>query len=159
MADFLSRTGADVLAVTVGNVHGRYARPDPRLDLPRLRLIRDAAACVSPLNLDERSTTQSTRTPQLRDRKGRTHGTLLAMHGASGLPDSQVQASIEFGVSKFNVNTEVRNAALDYLLNGGPPVPEQDKPSVKVDMLTLLNGVTTKMSSVIQTKMLQFDPR
>lgn len=142
----MSRTGADVLAVTVGNVHGRYARPDPRLDLPRLELIRNATASDSPLSLDKRSTT----TPQLRDRRGRTHGTLLAMHGASGLPDSQVQASIKLGVSKFNVNTEVRSAALEFLLNPG---------SQEQDMLTLLNGVTTKMSSVIQSKMVQFDPR
>lgn len=135
-----------MLAVTVGNVHGRYARPDPRLDLPRLELIRNATASDSPLSLDKRSTT----TPQLRDRRGRTHGTLLAMHGASGLPDSQVQASIKLGVSKFNVNTEVRSAALEFLLNPG---------SQEQDMLTLLNGVTTKMSSVIQSKMVQFDPR
>jgi len=146
VADFLSRTGADVLAVTVGNVHGRYAGPDPRLDLPRLGLIRNAAARVLLQSLDERSTTAS----QLRDRRGRTHGTLLAMHGASGLPDSQAQASIELGVSKFNVNTEVRNAALEFVLKEG---------SQEQDMLTLLNGVTTKMRSVIQRKIMQFDPR
>lgn len=142
----MSRTGADVLAVTVGNVHGRYARPDPQLDLPRLGLIRNAAARVSPQYLVERSTT----TPQLKDRRGQTHGSLLAMHGASGLPDSQVKASIELGVSKFNVNTEVRNAALEFLLKGK---------SQEQDMLMLLNGVTAKMRSVIQGKMAQFDPR
>ncbi|CAM9600896.1 unnamed protein product, partial [Ectocarpus sp. 12 AP-2014] len=46
--DFLARTKADILAVTVGNVHGRYARPDPRLDLARLGLVKAAATGASP---------------------------------------------------------------------------------------------------------------
>jgi fructose/tagatose bisphosphate aldolase len=39
---FVRDTGADCLAVSVGNVHGTYRGP-PRLDLPRLQAI---AACV-----------------------------------------------------------------------------------------------------------------
>jgi tagatose 1,6-diphosphate aldolase GatY/KbaY len=37
---FVERTGAACLAVSIGNVHGRYARP-PRLDWERLRAIRE----------------------------------------------------------------------------------------------------------------------
>ncbi len=37
-ADFVERTGADVLDVCIGNVHGRY-RSDPRLDFERLEAI------------------------------------------------------------------------------------------------------------------------
>jgi ketose-bisphosphate aldolase len=39
-AAFVARTGAACLAVSVGNVHGRYARP-PRLDWERLAAIRE----------------------------------------------------------------------------------------------------------------------
>jgi tagatose 1,6-diphosphate aldolase GatY/KbaY len=37
--DFLDRSGTDLLAVSIGNVHGRYAAP-PRLDFARLADIR-----------------------------------------------------------------------------------------------------------------------
>ncbi len=39
-AEFVARTGADVLAVSFGNVHGVY-QGEPRLDLERVRCIRD----------------------------------------------------------------------------------------------------------------------
>jgi tagatose 1,6-diphosphate aldolase GatY/KbaY len=38
---FVGETGADCLAVSIGNVHGTYRRP-PMLDWPRLELIRTA---------------------------------------------------------------------------------------------------------------------
>lgn len=47
-ADFAERTGADCLAVSIGNVHGRYARP-PELDWERLADIRRQIAL--PLSL------------------------------------------------------------------------------------------------------------
>lgn len=39
-ATFVERTGAACLAVSIGNVHGRYARP-PALDWPRLQALRE----------------------------------------------------------------------------------------------------------------------
>jgi ketose-bisphosphate aldolase len=39
-ADFVAETGCDCLAVSIGNVHGRYASP-PSLDWPRLQRIRE----------------------------------------------------------------------------------------------------------------------
>jgi tagatose 1,6-diphosphate aldolase GatY/KbaY len=42
-AAFLAATGADMLAVCIGNVHGRY-RSEPRLDFERLAAIRQAVA-------------------------------------------------------------------------------------------------------------------
>lgn len=86
-------------------------------------------------------------------------GVLLAIHGASGLPDSQVQASIALGVCKFNVNTEVRTAAVDFLLAVGAPVPEGGEPSLKTDLLMMLDGTVASMQAVIEQKMLEFDPR
>lgn len=148
--DFLSRTKVDVLAVTVGNVHGRYARPNPRLDLARLGLLKVAAAGASRSPLIDSFTPGTGR--------GREHDILLAMHGASGLPTSQVDASIALGVCKFNVNTEVRTAAVDFLLAAGAPAPEGEA-SVKIDLLMLLDGSAANMRAVIEQKMLEFDPR
>jgi tagatose 1,6-diphosphate aldolase GatY/KbaY len=39
--DFVTRTGVDMLAVCIGNVHGRYPHP-PQFDFERLTAIRDA---------------------------------------------------------------------------------------------------------------------
>jgi tagatose 1,6-diphosphate aldolase GatY/KbaY len=39
----------------------------------------------------------------------------LVLHGASGLPESMVSQSIQLGVCKFNVNTEVRQAYMQAL--------------------------------------------
>ena len=47
-AGFVARTGADCLAVSIGNVHGTYNGP-PRLDWDRLEAIRSAIA--TPLSL------------------------------------------------------------------------------------------------------------
>lgn len=149
--DFLARTRADILAVTVGNVHGRYAKADPRLDLARLRLVKAAAAGASDSPLVGSAVDRSV-----------GPGTLLAIHGASGLPDSQVQASISLGVCKFNVNTEVRTAAVDYLVGLGrasAPQASGTRAGVKVDLLAVLDESVAVMSSVIEQKMLEFDPK
>lgn len=47
-AEFVERTGADCLAVSIGNVHGRYRAP-PRLDWPRLDAVAEALSV--PLSL------------------------------------------------------------------------------------------------------------
>lgn len=45
--DFVARTAVDLLACTIGNVHGNYAVQPPQLDLPRLEAIRGATdRCV-----------------------------------------------------------------------------------------------------------------
>ncbi len=41
--DFVARTGVDMLAVCIGNVHGRYPRP-PQFDFERLAAVRDAVS-------------------------------------------------------------------------------------------------------------------
>lgn len=81
-AAFIKATNVDALAVTIGNVHGKYATPNPELDFARLDRIREAAGELP-----------------------------LVLHGASGLPEATVREAIARGICKFNVNTEVRAAA------------------------------------------------
>ncbi len=83
-ARFVAASGCDCLAVSIGNVHGRYAAP-PRLDWDRLAQIR--ALVHVPLSL----------------------------HGASGLADDDVRQAIALGVSKVNVNAELRERYLARL--------------------------------------------
>ena len=85
VAAFLAATRVDALAVTIGNVHGKYAVHPPQLDWARLDAVRAEA--------------------------GGAAGTPLVLHGASGLPDDMIHRAIRAGICKFNVNTEVRAAA------------------------------------------------
>lgn len=74
----IAAVAPDCLAVSIGNVHGKYAQP-PSLDWDRLTLIRE-----------------------------RTGDMPLSLHGASGLSDADVRRAVGLGVCKINVNTELR---------------------------------------------------
>lgn len=124
VAGFLSHTKVDMLAVTIGNVHGRYSRP-PALDFPRLSRIRAVIECNAP-------------------------DTLLVLHGASGLPPGQVIRSIQQGrVCKFNVNTDLRVAAMDYVRDS---VMQDDD----IDVLPLMRGTYECMMQVAKMKIQLF---
>jgi tagatose 1,6-diphosphate aldolase GatY/KbaY len=50
----------------------------------------------------------------------------LVLHGASGIPDADVQAAIELGVAKLNVNTELRRGFRAALLATAADPPPGD---------------------------------
>ncbi len=85
---FVAETGVDALAVAVGTAHGHYTTRKPRVDLERLRAIRE-------------------RTP--------VH---LVLHGGSGVPASMIHDAIRLpggGVSKVNIATDLEHAMLTAL--------------------------------------------
>jgi fructose-bisphosphate aldolase, class II len=78
---FVQATGVDMLAPSVGNIHGMLKdQPDPRLDVARVAEI----AAVT-----------------------RAH---LVLHGASGNSAEDIAGCIRAGVSVVHINTEIRNA-------------------------------------------------
>jgi tagatose 1,6-diphosphate aldolase GatY/KbaY len=81
---FVNETKVDLLAVTIGNVHGKYHFP-PNLDFLRLNRINQQLSLL----------------PQERR-------PLLVLHGASGLPEEMITEAINKGIVKFNVNTDLR---------------------------------------------------
>jgi fructose-bisphosphate aldolase class II len=88
-AEFVTRTGVDVLAISFGNAHGVY-RGELTLDLERVRKIHALT------------------------------GVPLAMHGASGLPESYYAKIIESGISKVCYYTAMARGAshgLKQMLN------------------------------------------
>jgi tagatose 1,6-diphosphate aldolase GatY/KbaY len=94
-------------------------KSEPRLDFPRLAQIRK--------NID----------------------IPLVLHGASGLPASMISKSIELGVSKFNVNTEVRKAYVESL--------KRDLSSTKSrDLVDLMSDAIKDMQAVITEKLQLF---
>ena len=75
-ADYVRRTGVDLLAVSVGNKHGFY-RGDPHLEFGLLSELRSAV-----------------RVP-------------LVMHGGTGIPEKDIRRSVELGIAKVNVASEL----------------------------------------------------
>ncbi len=70
----------------------------------------------------------------------------LVLHGASGLPESMIAQSIQLGVCKFNVNTEVRQAYMQALKDeicGANPK----------DLLEISEVAITAMQQVIAQKL------
>lgn len=78
---FVEETGVDYLAISVGIVHGVIPGLDPE-----------------PLAID--------RTLEIRD----ATGIPLVLHGASGVPEAEVEAAKKAGVHKFNADTDLRHA-------------------------------------------------
>lgn len=93
--DFVQKTGVDCLAVAFGTTHGVYLT-EPRLDLPRVEKIRDAA------------------------------GVPLVMHGGSGVSDADYRVAIENGITKVNYYTYMNmagaRASKEYWADGEKPL-------------------------------------
>ncbi len=77
--DYVARTGIDILAVSVGNAHGFY-KGTPHLDFQRLSEIRRALTA---------------------------YNCCLTLHGGTGIPADHIQRSIQLGISKVCIYTEM----------------------------------------------------
>jgi fructose-bisphosphate aldolase class II len=77
---FVAETGVDFLAISVGIVHGVPLAEPQPLDIQRVKEIK--AVTDIP----------------------------LVLHGASGVPESEVRAAVAAGVHKFNADTDLRHA-------------------------------------------------
>ncbi|KAB5524331.1 hypothetical protein DKX38_022080 [Salix brachista] len=71
-------------------------------------------------------------------------GVFLVLHGASSLSEELIKASIQRGVTKFNVNTEVRKAYMNSLSN-----PKQD-------LVHVMASAKEAMKAVVAEKMRLF---
>lgn len=95
---FIAETGIDLLAPSVGNLHGLLKdRAKPALDLPRI----EALGAL---------------------------GTPMVLHGASGETDADVRGAIERGVAIVHVNTEIRVAYKDAIAKGIAENPDEVAP-------------------------------
>ena len=89
--EFVEKTGVDCLAVAFGTTHGVYLT-EPKLDLPRVAEIRDAA------------------------------GVPLVMHGGSGVSDEDYRVAIENGICKVNYYTAGGKASKEYWEDESKPL-------------------------------------
>ena len=91
-AEFVERTGVDLLAPAIGTAHGIYKTKDPKVDVERLQRI------------NELFNGQGPRVP-------------LVVHGGTGLPPDTVKRLIASGGAKFNVSTDLKHVLLDATFN------------------------------------------
>jgi tagatose 1,6-diphosphate aldolase GatY/KbaY len=73
----------------------------------------------------------------------------LVLHGASGLPKQMITQSIQLGVCKFNVNTEVRQAYIQSLKDEICAAQSQD-------LLDVTSGTIAAMQTVVTEKLQLF---
>ncbi len=82
--EFVKRTGVDLIAPSVGNLHGMLKHAaNPALDIPRIRSVRRSA------------------------------GVPLVLHGGSGITDDDFREAIRAGTAIIHINTEIRKAWRD----------------------------------------------
>lgn len=98
-ARFIQETGIDLLAPSVGNIHGLLKnRAKPALDLPRIEAI------------------------------GKAVGIPMVLHGASGETDADVKGAIQRGMGIVHVNTEIRVAYKEGMAKGLTENPDEVAP-------------------------------
>lgn len=83
--EFVNLTGVERLAIAVGNIHG-ISVDEPNLDFERMRAIHEK-------NL----------------------GTVLVLHGGSGISDDDLKKAINAGIRNIHINTEIRAAYTNTL--------------------------------------------
>jgi len=98
--DFFKRTGVDALAVAIGTSHGAYKfKGEAKLDFERLKEI--ARKVTIPLVLHGASGVPSA-VLERAERFG------AKLPGAKGIPDEAIQKAIGLGISKINIDTDLR---------------------------------------------------
>jgi fructose-bisphosphate aldolase class II len=78
--DFVEKTGVDLFAPAVGNIHGLIKSGNPKINAERIKEISDAV------------------------------GVPLVLHGGSGITDEEFLAAIDAGIRIIHINTEIRLA-------------------------------------------------
>jgi len=100
--DFVEQTKVDTLAVAIGTSHGAYKfKAEAKLDFERLKLISKRVDI--PLVLHGASSV-----PEWIVEKATKYGATLG--GAKGIPEEHIKKAISLGVSKINIDTDLRLA-------------------------------------------------
>jgi fructose-bisphosphate aldolase class II len=102
--EFVDRTGVDALAVAIGTSHGAYKfKGEPKLDFERLEEIMEKVDALLVLH-GASGVSQNT------IEKARKYGAELP--GAKGVPDEDIRQAISLGITKINIDTDLRLALM-----------------------------------------------
>jgi len=98
--EFVEKTKVNSLAIAIGNIHGVETNMEnPPLYLDKLEKIQKAI-------------------PEI----------FLVLHGGSGTPEEDIKKAIQLGITKININTELRIAYSQALREFLEKNPEEIKP-------------------------------
>jgi len=140
--EFVRRTGVDALAVSIGTSHGAYKfKGEPQLDFERLKQIRERVEV--PLVLHGASSV-----PQWIIEKATKYGAELA--GAKGIPEDHIRKAIALGITKINIDTDLRltfTATVREVLANSPK---------EFDPRKILGPAKEAMKDVVKAKMRLF---
>ena len=113
--EFVERTSVDALAVAIGTCHGAYKfKGEPKLDFERLKAIRKKVKVLLVLH-------GASSVPSWIIKKATKYGAELS--GAQGIPDEHIKEAISLGITKINIDTDLRLAftcAIREILTGSP---------------------------------------
>lgn len=118
--EFMTATGADLFAVSIGNLHGVSTNAPEQLNISLLSQIKDTLG-----------------------------GTFLTLHGGSGVSLDQVQAAINLGVVKVNINTDLRLKFIETLRHQ-LTVKDTEK------VYEYLTPVVSEVKEIIKQKLISF---
>lgn len=99
VADFVSQTGVDRMAVVFGNIHGIVTDQEEKLDIDHFSKI--VATAPAPY---------------------------YVLHGASGLKDDDIRVGIKAGITNVHFNTELRVAYHDSIAKTLQEYPTETTP-------------------------------
>lgn len=121
---FVEDTGIDTFAAAIGNLHGKY--PVPKiLDIDLLKKIRKTL----PANVN------------------------ISLHGGSGTPEKFYTEAVRNGVTKVNINSDMRFAfrtTMEKVLNDNPD---------EFAVVKLMEDVKDAVQNVVETKILAFNAK
>lgn len=115
-AAFVKATGIDTLAANIGNIHGLWKGGKPHLVIENIRAIRKLIPVF------------------------------LTLHGGSGVPEAEVRRAIKAGITKVNMNTELRVSFIGGLRAAFKKSPQETTP------YKLYPAAMASMASVIEQK-------
>lgn len=140
--DFVKRTGVDALAVAIGTSHGAYKfKGEPKLDFERLERIREKVDV--PLVLHGASSV-----PQWIIEKAQKYGAEL--EGARGIPEEHIKKAISLGITKINIDTDMRLAFTATIREVLAKSPKEFDPR------KILGPAKEAMKEVVKSKMRLF---
>ena len=138
----LGRLSGTEDGMTVTEYEARLTQPEQAADFVDRSGAKALAVCIGNIHGRYR------RTPELDfDRLkaiGRKVNVPLVLHGTSGLPDEMVRRAISFGICKFNVNTELRQA---YLTSAKAYLGDAGKAELTDLMRSVIDGVKAPVSA------------
>jgi fructose-bisphosphate aldolase class II len=141
-AEFAERTGIDALAIAVGTSHGAYKfKGEANLALDR---ISEIASRVPTLLVLHGASGVKQENVELANKYG------ASIKGAKGVPDAAIVEAIRRGISKVNIDTDMRIAFTAYVRKALADKPDE------IDPRNILGPARNAIAEVVREKIKLF---